>query len=156
MYAVGFQFSRYLDTGVKPVLEDYTWWVELVYTIAQCADRFEIRCWPDEPEALATGRQYGQPIANHETLERIFQGPLTTAFVERICGDGWDRHGGLKWFAINFYKGEKLLFHSGHYGTEPVVFVQTLREAARWEEWSRKHPLISRVDVYRMKRGDNG
>lgn len=149
MYTVGFQFGSYkYITGIKPVLQEYSWWIELVRKIAPQADKFEIRCWPDEPEAIATGQQFGEQKENTETNELVFQGPISEAFLKHVCTDGFDKNGGLKWFTINFYQGEEILFHTGHYGTEPYIFLKTEEEVRKIEEWSRKHPIIIRVDVY--------
>ncbi|SHJ27433.1 hypothetical protein [Thermoclostridium caenicola] len=58
MYTVLFQFFGHIKyAGYKPVLDDYSWWFDLVSKIVRQADRFEIRCWPEEPAAIATGRQ---------------------------------------------------------------------------------------------------
>ncbi len=58
MYAVGFHFDRYKCTiGSNPVLQDYSWWIALVGIIAPQADKFEIRCCSDEPEAMAMGQR---------------------------------------------------------------------------------------------------
>lgn len=149
MYTVGFQFDLYKHTtGIKPVLQDYSWWIALVRNIAHQADTFEIRCWSDEPEAIATGQRFGMQLENIETTELVFQGPISEAFLKHVWEDGFDENGGLKWFTIIFYQGEQPLFHSEHYGIEPYVFLKTEEEAHKLEEWSRKYPIISRVDLY--------
>ncbi|MDD4437754.1 MAG: hypothetical protein PHS04_06955 [Tissierellia bacterium] len=150
MYAVGFQFDLYKHTtGIKPVLQDYSWWIALVSKIASQVDKFEIRCWSDETEAIVTGQQFGEQLENIETTELVFQGQISEAFLGHIYVDGFDENGGLKWFTINLYQGEELLFHSGHYGTEPFVFVKTKEKAQQLEGWSKQYPIISRVDILR-------
>jgi len=149
MYTVGFMFHqcKYVN-GIKSVLQDFSWWFDLVINIACKADTFEIRCWPGESEAIATGRRFGKQLKNFETNELVFKGPISEAFLKHICEDGFDDDGALKWFTLNFYKGEELIFHSGHYGTEPYIFLKTEEEVQRLEEWSKKYPVISRVDIY--------
>jgi hypothetical protein len=149
MYTVGFQFDIYKHiTGIKPILQDYSWWFELVRKIGHQADIFEIRCWSDESEAIATGRQFGMQLENIETTELVFQGPISEEFLEYICENGFDENGGLKWFTIIFYQGEQPLFHSEHYGTEPYVFLKTKKEAHKLEQWSKQYSIINRVDLH--------
>jgi len=81
--------------------------------------------------------------------EQVFQGPITEAFLRHILTDAFDEDGRLKWFTINFYRGEENLFHSGHYGTEPVIYLKTEEEVRDLEEWSKKYPVITRVDIYK-------
>lgn len=150
MYVVGFMFHqcKYVN-GIKAVLQDYSWWFDLVKNIAGRADTFEIRCWPGETEAIATGQRFGVQLENLETKELVFKGPISEAFLEHIYNDGFDNDGVLKWFTLDFYKGEELIFESGHYGTEPYVFVKTEEEVHKLKEWSKKYPVISRVDVHK-------
>ena len=150
MYTVGFMFHqcRYVN-GIKPVLQDYSWWFDLVESIASQADIFEIRCWPEESEAIATGQRFGRRLENFETKELVFKGLISEAFLKHIYKHGFDDDGALKWFTLSFYKGEELIFESGHYGTEPYVFLKTEEEVQKLEGWSRKYPVISRVDIHR-------
>ena len=144
MYIVGFHFDLYRKTtGTKSVLQDYSWWIELVKNIANQADNFEIRCWSDEPEAIATGQKFGMQLENIETTELVFQGSISEVFLEHIYEDGFDENGGLKCFTINFYQGEELLFHSGHYGTELYVLLKTEEEVHKLEQWCKQYPIIS-------------
>lgn len=147
MYTILFQFDADFS-DIKPILEDYSWWVALVRKVASGSDTFEIRCWNDEPEAIQIGKRYGEQIENETTQEFVFKGPLSETFLEEICENGLDEKGALKYFTINFYHGDKLLFHSGHYGTEPVIFVKTKEDAQQLEEWSRHYPIIRRVDLF--------
>lgn len=149
MFVVEFHFNLYKETtGTKSVLQDYSWWIALVRNIANQADYFEIRCWSDEIEAITTGQKFGIQLENIETTELVFRGSISEVFLEYICENGFDEYGGLKWFTINFYQGEEFLFHSGHYGTEPYVFLKTEEEAHKLEQWSKQYPIISRVDRY--------
>ena len=149
MHTVGFHFDPYKDkTGSKPVLQDYSWWIALIRNIEHQADSFEIRCWPDEQEAIVAGLQFGMQSENIETNELVFQGPISEGFLDHICENGFDKNCGLKWFTIIFYQGEQPLFHSEHYGTEPYVFLKTEEEAHKLEQRSKQYPIISRVDRY--------
>lgn len=155
MYIVAFQIEI-SDHENKQILEDYSWWPELVKKIASKADKFEIRCWPDEPEAIATGQRFGRQIENKRTTEAVFKGPITEAFLQHICRDYLDEAGALKWFTLNLYRGEEGLFHSGHYGSEPVVYVKTKEEMLQLKEWSKQYPAIWRVDVHKHPQKEAG
>lgn len=148
MYRIAFQVELY-DSGVKQILEDYSWWIDLVGKIASEADKFEIRCWPDELEAIATGQQFGKQIENKRTTELVFKGPITEEFLRNICNEFLDETGALKWFTLNFYRGNDELFHSGHYGSEPIIYVKTKEEIQQFKEWSKQYPTINRVDVFK-------
>lgn len=141
-----FHLNKY-NNGIKDVLDDYSWWIALVEKLAPKANKFEIRCWQDEQEAIATGQQFGKQQENKETEEIVFEGKINEAFLHHICTNFLDKYGGLKWFTLNFYSVEELLLHFGHYGTEPVLFVKTKEEAQQFIEWSKHYPIINRVDV---------
>jgi len=148
MYTALFLFDTYIRPTGKEYLRDYSWWIELVSKIAPKADKFEIRCWPGETEAIATGMRFGEQIENNQTNELVFKGQISEAFLKHIYEDGFDRDGALKWFTLNFYKGKEDLFHFGHYGTEPVIQLKTEEEVSKLKEWSRKYTVITRVDVF--------
>lgn len=133
MYIVSFLFNstKYVD-GLKARLEDYSWWFALVRKFAPQADIFEIRCWPGEWEAFATGRRFGEQIENKMTRELVFRGPVTEAFLKHICEDTFDENGVLKWFTLNFKRGEEMLFDSEHYGTEPYFLRPKMKHVNWW------------------------
>jgi hypothetical protein len=69
---------------LKEPLPDYSWWIALIKDIARRADRFEIRCWADEPESIAAGQMFSTQLENTETTEVVFQGSITEAFLEHM------------------------------------------------------------------------
>jgi hypothetical protein len=148
MYTVTFHFDRYRLSSGKPVIRDYIWWVALVGNIAHQADNFQIRCWPDEPDAIATGQRFGTQSENTVSSELVYQGSITEDFIKHICSDGFDENGGLKWFTIFFKQGEQCLFRSELYGTEPYIFLKTEEQVHQLVEWSKQYPIISRIDQY--------
>lgn len=148
MYTVGFQVGYKYVGGLGTVLEDRSWWLELARKTGSNADVFEIRCWPGENEAIATGRRFGEQVENNESREIVFRGPVSEAFLQHVCEEGFDECGMLKYFTLYFYKGNEPLFQSEHYGTEPYFFLKTEEEVQKLEEWSRGFPSITRVDVF--------
>ena len=149
MYIVAFQFTcRWIAHIDKPVIQDYSWWIALVRKVAHRADRFQIRCWPDEPEAIAAGQRFGTQVKNTRSSELVFTGPVTNVFIEHICENGFDENGVLKWFTIIFRQGEQDLFFSEHYGTEPYIFLKTEEGVEQFVQWSKQYPIISRVDCH--------
>lgn len=144
MYTVMFEIDTD-NNGIKPVLDDYSWWMDLARKIAIQSKTFEIRCWKDEAEAISIGKRFGKPVENHETTEIVFTGLVTNTFVDYLCDDKCHVS---QIFTLNFYMGEELLFHSGHYGTEPVIFVKTKEEVQQLEEWSKQYPVIRAMNVY--------
>lgn len=148
MYTVAFQFERRYADGFKALLRDYSWWKDLVGMAASQADAFELRCWPEEPEAVALGRRFGSQVENTMTGEMVIRGLVTDDFLREIWENGLDDTGCLKWFTLNFYRGDTPLFYSEHYGAEPYLFMETLEEVEKLRAWCEKYPVITRVDVF--------
>lgn len=148
MYTVAFQSERRYAGGMKALLRDYSWWKDLVGMVAARADSFVLRCWPEEPEALALGRRFGSPVENTQTREMVFRGPVTEDFLREIRENGFDETGCLKWFTLIFYKRDVPLFSSEHYGAEPYLFMETREEVEKLRAWCEKYPVITRVDVF--------
>ena len=117
-----------IDSGViasncmAHIWEDYSWWIDLINKSLKKADAFEMRLWPDDVEAIESGFKYGKKINNEETEEIVFQGKVTNDFEIEVQENFISREGYIKWFTLNLYHGEKLLFSSGHYGDETLVF----------------------------------
>ena len=116
MLILEFEEHRTNEEG-KEIFESCDWWKELVSRAAQDADRFEVRCWEDEQEGIAFGQQYGQKQES-STKEIVFAGELTGQALSALVGDCVGADGVLKYFTLNLYAREKLLFSSSHYGSE--------------------------------------
>lgn len=127
---------------------DYSWWIGLVKNVLKKADTFEMRLWSDDVEAIESGLKYGTKINNKETEEIVFQGKVTNDFEIEVQENFTSREGYIKWFTLNLYYGKKLLFSSGHYGDETLVFDLSEEESHQIQEWAKNYPLIKRVDVY--------
>lgn len=148
-YTAGFHFDGYRFTeGSKPILKDYSWWVDLVQQICKTATDFEIRCWEDETEAIRTGKQFGIPVNNQETGELVFKGELTPAFRQELLINYLSAEQCLKWFTLSFNEGDKLIFSSEHYGAEPYLFNLTEGQVKDVRKWAKDYPAITRVDVF--------
>ncbi len=130
------------------ILEDYSCWIDLVNKSLKKADTFEMRLWPDDVEAIESGLKYGTKINNEETEEIVFQGKVTNDFEIEVQENFTSREGYIKWFTLNLYHGKKLLFSSGHYGDETLVYDLSEEESHKIQEWAKNYPVIKRVDVY--------
>lgn len=145
---LGFYFENCrLKGSSKPSLGDYSWWLVAVRHISAHATSFEIRCWPDEPEAIETGRRFGTQVENTETQELVFKGQMTEEFqrllfTRYLCSDC------LQWFTLNLYRGETMLFSSEHYGSEMYLHNLTEEQLPRLRALSRRYPAIAQVNVY--------
>ncbi len=129
------------------ILEDYSWWIDLAKKSLKKADTFEMRLWPDDVEAIESGLKYGTKINNEETEEIVFQGKVNDFEIE-VQENFTSREGYIKWFTLNLYHGKKLLFSSGHYGDETLVYDLSEEESHKIQEWAKNYPVIKRVDVY--------
>lgn len=138
---------RYID-GLTPLLEDYSWWIDLIKRIGKKADIFELRCWPEEPEAIETGRRFGKQMENTVTRELVFRGPVTEDFLNHVCGEGRRGDGTLKYFTLIFYKEDKDILSSEHYGAEPYISVDTVEEIHEIERWRKNYPAITGIRVH--------
>lgn len=143
LQTVCFFFNKFQTIGPKPVLSDYSWWAALVVRIAPMADRFMLRCWPDEAQAIADGQRFGASTENPSTAELVFTGPFRDALFQHLQEVCRNSREGLPWFSLMFFRGEQLLCSSEHYGTELFLFDLTAQEADEWEQWSRQYPVIS-------------
>ncbi len=140
--------GKFASNNMAHIFEDYTWWIGLVKKVLKNAETFEMRLWSDDVEAIESGLKYGTKINNKETEEIVFQGKVTNDFEIEVQEDFMSREGYIKWFTLNLYRGENLLFSSGHYGDETLVFDLSEEEANRIQEWAKQYPVIKRVDVY--------
>ncbi len=140
--------GKFASNNMAHIFEDYTWWIGLVKKVLKKAETFEMRLWSDDVEAIESGLKYGTKVNNKETEEIVFQGKVTNDFEIEVQEDFMSREGCIKWFTLNLYRGEKLLFSSGHYGDETLVFDLSEDEAHRIQEWAKQYPVIKRVDVY--------
>ncbi len=130
------------------IFEDYSWWIGIIKKSLKKADTFEMRLWPDDVEAIESGLKYGMEINNEETEEIVFQGKVTNDFEIEVQKNFTSREGYIKWFTLNLYHDKKLLFSSGHYGDETLVFDLSEEEISQIREWAKQYPVIKRVDVY--------
>ncbi len=136
------------SNSMAHIWEDYSWWIDLVNKSLKKADTFEMRLWPDDVEAIESGLKYGTKINNEETEEIVFQGKVTNDFEIEVQENFTSREGYIKWFTLNLYHGKKLLFSSGHYGDETLVFDLSEEESHQIQDWAKQYPIIKRVDVY--------
>lgn len=144
MLILEFEEHRTNEEG-KEIFESCDWWKELVSKAAQGADRFEVRCWEDEQEGITFGQQYGQKQES-STKEIVFAGELTGQALSALVGDCVGADGVLKYFTLNLYAGEKLLFSSSHYGSEIYWMKDSFAEIGFLMMLTKKYPLIKGFD----------
>ena len=144
MLILEFEEHRTNEEG-KEIFESCDWWKELVSRAAQDADRFEVRCWEDEQEGIAFGQQYGQKQES-STKEIVFAGELTGQALSALVDDWVGADGVLKYFTLNLYAGEKLLFSSSHYGSEIYWMKDSFAEIGFLMMLTKKYPLIKGFD----------
>ena len=145
---LGFYFEQYcLNGNNRPSLGDYSWWHVAVRKICARATDFEIRCWPDEPEAIETGRRFGSQVENTETQELVFRGKVTEAFCRTLCTQ-YLASGTLRWFTLILYQNETALLSSEHYGAEMYLLNLAEEELHRVQTIARRYPAIAQVNVY--------
>lgn len=118
------------DHGAFPIPLDnnYDYWLRLANRFIEKADTIEIQCWNEEMEIikeLITLHKDPFLVEKEENLT-IFKGIRTSALSEYLLNEFTGGNGRFKWFTINFLKGEKTLFHSGHWATE--FFMPNLSE----------------------------
>ncbi|MDK7669174.1 hypothetical protein [Cytobacillus oceanisediminis] len=51
----------------------------------------------------------------------IFKGSIGSAISNYILYNSLNESGEFKWFTVNLNKGEKSIFHSGHWATEFLI-----------------------------------
>ena len=127
MLILEFQEHRVNEEG-REIFDSYDWWKELVSRAAQGADRFELRCWEDEPEGIAFGQQYGEQQES-TTQELVYTGALSQEALAALLDGCVAADGALSYFTLNLYSGEKMLFSSSHYGSEGYWFRALPRSA---------------------------
>lgn len=105
-------------------LEPKSYWSQIVKCFLRKADSFEIHCWNEETTTIEEIKSHfylETDIIQEENLT-IFHGENTTAFAHYIL----NKAEALKWFTVNLMKGQTIVFHSGHWGTE--IFVPNVTE----------------------------
>ena len=132
MLILEFEEHRTNEEG-KEIFESCDWWKELVSRAAQDADR------------VAFGQQYGQKQES-STKEIVFAGELTGQALSALVGDCVGADGVLKYFTLNLYAGEKLLFSSSHYGSEIYWMKDSFAEIGFLMMLTKKYPLIKGFD----------
>lgn len=147
-HTVYFLTNNYSSDSCIPKLDSYDYWEEMVSKLCETATDFEIRCWSDEMPAIESGKKFGKQVENRETLELVFQGRITPGFISELLVNCLTEAGHLKWFTLNLMKGDRMIFHSGHYGTEPYLSDISDAEIDKIKEWTKAFPEILRVDVF--------
>ena len=130
----------------RPVSFDF--WKYIVSKVLETATDFEIRCWPDEMCSFALGERYGTKINNTETKEVVYRGRTSKAFADEVLSDHLSENGTLKWFTLNLTVGANTIFHSGHYGTELVLYRIREEQKAEIQKWAESYPEIKWVDYF--------
>lgn len=148
-YTIFFLMERYSTDNCIQKLDNYDYWKELVTEICKTATSFEIRRWSDDPLAIETGERFGKRIENNEIREVIYKGDITKEFILYILSNYLtkDEYKMLKWFTINFYIGDIIVFSSGHWGTEPCLYNIDESHIEEIKNWAKKFPEILRIDV---------
>lgn len=150
MYQIGLACSYYFTNDRKTILDDYSWWTSLIEQICKNANRFEIRCWPGETEAIETGEYFGIPVKNTTTDELVFKVEITDEFKNEIFTNFLTQYNCLKWFTLIFYRDETILFLSEHYGSEAHLLHVTANEISSVKSWIDQFSGIKIVYIDKM------
>jgi len=108
------------DKSYIPYAKSYDFWKAMIQKMSRKATEFELRCWEDEEAAIETGEKFGKRVDNFETKEIVYQGKVTKEFITEISNNYLTGEKRLKWFSI-FFKTDKIIFSSEHYGTEIIM-----------------------------------
>jgi hypothetical protein len=125
MHQIGLQIDYHFTKNSKVImekLENYAWWASMIKLFCTKANHFEIRCWTGDTAAINVGERFGKMINNSTTEELVFQGDFNNAFLEEITNNYLTTEDTLKWFTLNIYKDDTMLFMSSHYGSEVHLF----------------------------------
>ncbi|MGN8842420.1 hypothetical protein ACTNDN_06280 [Niallia sp. HCP3S3_B10] len=116
----------------KPVLGNDDYWLQTVDYFLRKSDCFEIHCWNEEAITIEELKSTFYPdieIQKEDNLT-IFHGKKTAAFVHYLSNSYTNKARELKWFTVNLLMGERMVFHSSHWGTEIYVPHATEKEVA--------------------------
>lgn len=141
MYTLEFE-THETNENCKEIFSEYDWWKELVQKAAEKATRFEIHCWKDEEEGIAFGEKFGTELESTDH-ERAFAGDLTAEALAEMTENCVSEEGCLKYFTLNLYDGEKLLFTSEHYGYEVHWMAKGFAEMGFLMALVKNHPIIT-------------
>lgn len=136
MKQINFEISDYNIHDINT-----TWWKQIMTLFLREGERFEIRCWREEPEIIAQASGLGILCESQCTdYEVSITGILTDKIIQEILSQPKpeDDDQMTKFFTINIGKN----FSSAHYGTE--IYIANLTDA----DVERIHAIISPVKDY--------
>ena len=118
------------DKEFKPVPlnANYDYWVLIIKDFLLKSKIIEIQCWNDETDLIEELKSlFKEPLqcANEDNLF-IIKGKVTSTIEEYLNKKYLNEKGKFKWFTINFYNDNKIVFQSGHWGTE--IFIPNIFE----------------------------
>lgn len=118
-----FQIPTYTtknSTFPRPYKKQYAHWVPLLKYYLEKANRVEIHCWNDEKEIISEIKSFQLETVVGETIT-IFRGNKTESLSNYLLSNHLNENDKLKWFTVNLFDEQHLVFHSGHWGTEFYV-----------------------------------
>ncbi|MDF2607460.1 MAG: hypothetical protein K0S34_1656 [Bacillales bacterium] len=124
-YDIAFSIPYYTESNSTfpiPVNGNYNYWGPLIKYFLPKSDTIEIHCWNEEVDVIKeiikiNFNNYEMAIEKNITVFRIKKCFVISDYLL----NKYITNGEFKWFTVNLDKGEKSVFHSGHWATEFFV-----------------------------------
>ncbi|WP_421385265.1 hypothetical protein ACOJQI_11030 [Bacillus salacetis] len=108
----------------QPVNNSYEYWIAVIEHFLTESDTIEIQCWNEEAETIneITSLLKGKYKWVKEDQITIFKLSNSLSLKNYLLKDCLSSNGELKWFTLNLEKMGLPVLHSGHWGTELVIY----------------------------------
>lgn len=137
-----------MSNNYKPMLENYKFWENIYYYFKNYITCVEIKCWDDEPLAIKSIEKYCKKMNSDSDDEIIYKGIFTDEFGNELINNYLSKDNTFKWFIINFYNNNKLIFHSGHYGTEMICKELSKEKLNNLLDIAQEYDIISKYNIF--------
>jgi len=108
-----------------PLNDNYDYWGLVIKDFLLKSNIIEIQCWNDETDLIEEMKSLFTESRQEENLF-IVKGKVTSTIEEYLTNKYLNKKGKFKWFTINFYDDNEIVFQSGHWGTE--IFIPNILE----------------------------
>ena len=125
-------FYMYINFTEAEDKQDYGYWLQLVAYYLKLADSIDLHVWNEEVEVI---RELEEKTTLHKRdltplMMTGFTGAITPELIHFILNESFNSSGAIKWFSMFFKREGKLLFESGHNGSELIAQNPDAKEIA--------------------------